>query len=313
MHLFKFRIRTIRVKLVLLFFIFFLLPFMLFGYIWYHRSTQLIEENAIASARKSIQQANGYLNYYFGELERTTFPLIAHPLIQDFMKITTNDVYERLSLTQQIQNQIINQVLYGKKEVYGLSIISDKGMIVSNIADTLEGFGNRDMSQLEPTGQQNIKFNRIHWENGMPIMSISRRFTDAHTYEIKGLMLIDLRLNEISAFINKLGLSETGITWIANKEGEVVLHPAHNQIGKAVPEWYDENVRKKEQGSLIVNDSGGQKLIVFEHSPLTDWTLVSEVPLQELTGDLFALRNLTVIILIAVTLVSLFFYRRLRT
>ncbi len=139
MHLFKFRIRTIRVKLVLLFFIFFLLPFMLFGYIWYHRSTQLIEENAIASARKSIQQANGYLNYYFGELERTTFPLIAHPLIQDFMKITTNDVYERLSLTQQIQNQIINQVLYGKKEVYGLSIISDKGMIVSNIADTLEG------------------------------------------------------------------------------------------------------------------------------------------------------------------------------
>ncbi|NRF93799.1 histidine kinase [Paenibacillus frigoriresistens] len=307
MYVFKYKIKTIRVKLILIFFTFFLLPFLLFGSIWYQRSTQLIEENAITSARKSIQQANSYLNYYFGELERTTFPLITHPLIQDFMKIPSDDVYQRLSLTMQIQNQVINQVIYGKNEVYGLSIISENGMIVSNLADTLEGFGTRNLSQLEPMGQRNIKFNRIHWENGMPILTISRKFTDASTYRTNGLMLIDLRLNEISAFINKIGLSKTGITWIANDEGEVLLHPNQNQIGKGVPDWYNENIREKEQGSLIVNDSGVQKLIVFEHSPLTEWTLVSEVPLKELTGDLFALRNVTLIILMAVTLVSLFF------
>ncbi|MDR6548842.1 histidine kinase [Paenibacillus qinlingensis] len=307
MNVFKYKIKTIRAKLILIFFVFFLLPFLLFGSIWYQRSTQLMEENAISSARKSIQQANSYINYYFGELERTTFPLITHPLIQEFMNITSDDVYPRISLTNQIQNQVINQVIYGKKEVYGLSIISENGLIVSNLADTQEGFGTRDLMQLEPTGVRNIKFNRIHRENGMPILTISRNFTDARTYRTKGLLLIDLRLNDLSAFINQAGLSKTGMTWIANVEGEVLLHPNQYQIGKTVPDWYNDNIRKGEEGSLIVNDSGVKKLIVFEYSPLTEWTLVSEVPLQELTGDLFALRNLTLVVLIVVTLISLFF------
>jgi two-component system sensor histidine kinase YesM len=307
MNVFKYKIKTIRAKLILIFFVFFLLPFILFGSVWYQRSTQLMEENAISSAKKSIQQANNYINYYFGELERVTFPLITHPLIQDFMNISSDDVYPRISLTNQIQNQVINQVLYGKKEVYGLSIITENGLVVSNLADTPEGLGTRDVWQLEPMGVRNIKFNRIHRENEMPILTISRKFTDARTYKTKGLMLIDLRLNELSAFINQAGLSKTGITWIANNEGEVLIHANQKQIGMAVPEWYTDNIHKGERGSLIVDDSGVKKLIVFEYSPMTEWTLVSEVPLKELTGDLFALRNLTLIVLSAVTLVSLLF------
>ncbi|MCR8634839.1 sensor histidine kinase [Paenibacillus radicis (ex Xue et al. 2023)] len=307
MNLSTYKIKTIRVKLILIFTVFFLLPFILFGSIWYQRSTQLIEENAIASAQKSIQQANSYLTYYFGDLERITLPYITHPLIEAFMKITPDEVYQRFSITTQIQNQIINQVIYGKKEVYGLSIISENGIVVSNLADTMEGWGNRDLIQLEPRDDRNIKFNHIHWENGIPILTISRKFTDTNTYSTKGLMLIDLRLNVISAFISKIGSSQTGFTWIADGEGSVVLHPDPSRIGDAVPDWYNEHIRKMKQGSLIVEDSGVKKLIVFEHSPLTEWTLVSEVPLTELTGDLFALRNITLLILIAVTLVSLFF------
>ncbi|MDF2958347.1 MAG: hypothetical protein K0S39_82 [Paenibacillus sp.] len=300
-----FKIKTIRVKLILLFTVFFLLPFILFGSIWYQRSTRLIEENAIASAQKSIQQANSYLNYYFDDIERRTLPYITHPLIQAFMKITPDEIYQRYSITTQIQNLVINQIINGKKEIYGLSIISEKGVVASNIADTMDGLTNRDLSQIEPRGGRKTKFNTIHWENGIPILTISRKFSDTSTYSTEGLMFIDLRLNELSGIISNIGSGQAGFTWISDGEGSILLHPDQTRIGQAVPDWYENQIHNKEHGSLIVEDSGVNKLIVFERSPSTEWTLVSEVPLAELTGDLFALRNVTIVILIAVTLGSL--------
>jgi len=300
------KIKTIRVKLILLCMVFFLFPFILFGSIWFQQSTRLIEDNAVASARKSIQQANSYFTYYFGDLERSTLPYITHPLIQDFMKTNPDDIYQRYYITTQIQNQVIDQVIYGKKEIYGFSIISENGMLVSNLAATMEGWINSDLRKLEPKGDRKVNYNYVHWVNRNPILTISRKFTVTNTRSSEGLMVIDLRLNEISKFINKLGPSQTGFTWIANGEGDILLHPDQSRIGKAVPGWYNDYIHNQEQGSLIVEDSGVKKLIVFERSPLTEWTLVSEVPLAELTGDLFALRNVTIIILTAVTLLSLF-------
>lgn len=299
------KIKTIRGKLILLFTVFFLLPFIIFASVWYQRSTRLIEENAIAAAQKSVRQANSYLNYYFSDLERSTLPYITHPLIQAFMKISPDDVYQRYYMTTQIQNQVIDQIISGKKEIYGFSIFSENGMVASNLAVTMDGWTSRDLSQFEQMGERKTNFNDVHWVNQNPILTVSRKFTDTNTQSIKGLMLIDIRLNEISAFISKIGSSQSGITWIANGEGGILLHPDQSRIGSGVPAWYKDRIQNQERGSLVVEDSGVKKLIVFERSPLTEWTLVSEVPITELTGDLFALRNVTIIILIAVTLVSL--------
>ncbi|WP_248927494.1 cache domain-containing sensor histidine kinase [Paenibacillus hamazuiensis] len=300
-----FNLKTIRAKLILLFTVFFLLPFVLFGSIWYQRSTELIEENAIASAQKSIGQANTYLNYYFDDIERRTLPYITHPLIQAFMKITPEDTYQRYAITTQIQSQVINQIINGKKEIYGLSIISGNGVVASNLAETMDGLTNRDFNQLEPKGDRKTKFNTIHWESGIPLLTISRKFSDTSTYRTDGLMFIDLRLNELSALISNIGSGQAGFTWISDGEGGILLHPDQSKIGQAVPDWYKNQIQNKERGSLIAEDSGVSKLIVFERTPSTGWTLVSEVPLAELTGDLFALRNVTIVILSAVTLISL--------
>ncbi|TVX97742.1 cache domain-containing protein [Paenibacillus cremeus] len=301
----NFKFKSIRSKLILLFTVFFLLPFILFGFIWYQRSTKSIEENAIASAQKSIQQANSYLNYYFNDLERSTLPYITHPLIQAFMNLPPDDVYQRFYITAQIQNQVIDQIIYGKKEIYGFSIYSGNGMMASNLASTMDGWASRDLERLQPKGQRKVSYNNVRWENQIPILTISRTLSIKSEQGSHGLMLVDIRLNEISAFISKIGSSQTGSTWIANGEGVIMLHPDQSRIGTNVPDWYNDHINTRDKGAFILGDSGVKKLIVFERSPLTEWTLISEVPLADLTGDLFALRNLTIIILIAVTCISL--------
>ncbi|UQZ82451.1 putative sensor-like histidine kinase [Paenibacillus konkukensis] len=302
MNLLMLKFSSIRAKFILLFTFFFLLPFILFGSMWYHRSTQVIEDNAVASAQKSIQQTDRYLNYYFNDLERSTLPYITHPLIEAFMKLSPDDEYQRYIITAQIQNQVIDQVIYGKKEIYGFSIYSDSGMSVSNLSSTMDYWKNRDIVKLEPKDVRTVSYNSVHWENQSPILTISRAFTVKNT---KGLLLIDLRIKDISALISSVGSSQTGLTWIANAEDTIVLHPDQSLIGGPVPDWYYEHIKNQEQGSLIVEDSGVKKLVVFERSPLTEWTLISEVPLAELTGDLFSLRNVTIIVFMAVSLIAL--------
>jgi two-component system sensor histidine kinase YesM len=76
---------SMHVKLAILVLGFVLIPFLVSGMIWYEKSTQSIENNAINYSRQIVEQINDNLDSYFVELGTITSPVLTSPLVNQFL------------------------------------------------------------------------------------------------------------------------------------------------------------------------------------------------------------------------------------
>lgn len=288
----RFKYVSIRTKLIALFVLFVFIPFLSIGKFWYDNSTSAIEKTAVDSNEQIVRQVNEHLNDYFADLERTTFPLITHPLIKEFMQLTPDQSYERVMLTWKIRDELLRPIVFGRTEIDSFSIFSNVGVTLSISGTDLSESDYRAYMNL-PTSK-NYSVVGIRWQGQLPLLTVIRKFKDASEYKTAGVLVIELRLNQISKIIDQIKIGETGFLWIADAKGQVIYHPDRSKWGGKVPDWYAEQILNRDSGTYVHSDQHTKDLVVYNKSPHTDWTIVSQVPLKELTTELLSLRNLTI-------------------
>ncbi|OPH51874.1 hypothetical protein BC351_34225 [Paenibacillus ferrarius] len=283
---------SIRTQLITLFIFFVCIPLLVFGKLWYDKSTLFIEKSAINFNEQIVKQVNGHLNDYFLELERTTFPLILHPLIQEFMTLTPEQTFERFMITNKIQNELLQQIVFGRPEMYSFTIFSNQGLSVSSLGSSM--VEKRYQAYLDMPSSENYSLLGIRWEGNTPLLTIIRKFKDASTYQTSGVLIIDLRLNVISEIVDQIEVGDTGFLWIADAQGQMIYHPDKTKMGAKAPDWYSKQVKNLDKGAFIHSEHNVKDLLVFHKSSYTDWIIVSQVPIHELTAELISLRNVTI-------------------
>ncbi|WP_282936269.1 sensor histidine kinase [Paenibacillus sp. RC67] len=282
---------SIRTQLITLFILFVCIPFLVFGKLWYDKSTLSIERSAANFNEQIVKQVNGHLNAYFQDLDRTTFPLITHPLIRDFMKLSPEQTVDRITLTRKIQDELLQQVVFGRPEIYSFAIYSDKGLEVSSWGSSL--VEKPFQAYTDIPDNLNYAIFGIRRDNKIPLLTTIRKFKDVTSYQTSGIMIIDLRLNEISKIMDQIKVGDTGFLWIADAHGQIIYHPDQSKWGTKVPDWYSAEINNQESGAFIHSGQGIKDLVAFHKSPYTNWTIISQVPIHELNAELLSVRNTT--------------------
>ncbi|MDF2668026.1 MAG: hypothetical protein K0R67_332 [Paenibacillus sp.] len=301
---------SIHTKLVVLVLLFICIPLAVFGTLWYDKSTAAMEKSAIHYSTKMIEQINDRLDNYFTDLQNATFPLAVHPLIQSFLKVDTMDTYDEYILLQRISNEIFPSLLYGRSDLYGVSIISANGTVATTFQKNAATEAYR-LYQNFPFDKNNFKIMGIRWIDSTPVLSVARRFIDMSDYKTSGMLVIDLKYSAISDILDNGTLSPTNFIWAMNAQGDIVYHPEAAKWGKQAPGLLPAAISNERSRHFIDSSSGTDKLLVYNSSPVSDWTLLFEVPLEELTGDFSRLRNATVaigllLIVLAVAIIGSF-------
>lgn len=286
---------SIHTKLVVLMVLFICIPLSVFGTLWYEKSTAAMEKSAVHYSTKMIEQINDRLDNYFSDLQNATFPLAVHPLIQSFLKVDAMDPYDEYILVQRISNEIFPSLLYGRPDLAGVSIVSANGTVATTFQKNaaLEAYR---LYRDYPFADNNFKIMGIRWIDSTPVLSVARRFIDMSDYKTSGMLVIDLRYRAISNMLDNGTLSPTHFVWAVNAQEEIVYHPDADKWGKQASELLPAAIADGRNGHMIDSSSGTDKLLVYNHSPLSDWTLLLEVPMKELTRDFSGLRNATVVI-----------------
>lgn len=284
---------SIVTKLVLLIILFMCVPFFLFGYFWYTISAKTAEQNAVAFSEQLLHQTSEHLNGYFRDLERETYPLLTHPLIQQFLKIPANETYEQFAYTKRIKEELLPSIIFGRADIYNFSVLSKQSVDLSSTGGPeLKKRNLRLLDALVPSQNYNvIGIDRI---DAAPVLTIMRVFLDTLSYKHTGILLIDLNLNEINNICGRNRLGDTGFLWGIDRNGYTVCHPDKSKWGLKVAE---EELKpyQNASGSFKKQDNGNT-LVTYHRSENTGLTLISEVPLQEMNRGLNALRDVTIII-----------------
>ncbi len=286
----------LKTKLGLIIVIFFCFPFLILGLIWNNLSARSIEQNTVDSNQLLVTQINSRLNAYFFDLEKDNLPLLTHPLILTFLNLDKKDVYGYYEVTNQITRQLFPTVTFSRLDIYNFSIYSTNNHLVvsSNFEENMEERIKEIRGKIDKS--ENFKIIGSSWSRSIPIITVARRILDSSSQVTIGMLVIDLKINEISAFFNNIKLGDSGFIWIADGNGQIIYHPEKNNFGKTVETNYSKQFISKTKGYFIDKSSGVKKLLIYERSPVTNWILVSEVPLKELTGNLLQLRNITIVI-----------------
>ncbi|MDR6550975.1 histidine kinase [Paenibacillus qinlingensis] len=296
---------TIKLKLVLLFFGFFCVPFLVLGKFWYDRSMKTIEDNAINNSQQLMRQMNYNLDVYFSDIKKATLPLLAHPLVQQFVKIDPKNQYDYYDLSSHIRSDLIPNTVYNRDDIYGLSIISLKGPYYSNIA-----FSDRvDLYRKEfsENAKDNFRILGINTTgDGTEVITIFRRIIDNETYITAGYLIIDLSLNRTTNISNQAQLGKTGIISIVNSDNRYLYHPEPQKWQQPVQEQFKNRFENINLPYFTNGSGAGKTIVVFNRSTSTGLTIVSEVPLRELMEDLIYFRNLTLgVVLLLIVLAFL--------
>jgi two-component system sensor histidine kinase YesM len=278
--------------------LFLCVPFIVFGVLWYEKSTETIETNAIQSSGILVSQINNELDRYFADLERATFPVVTHPLIQKWMRLS-NDPYEQFVVSRDIEKEVLPNFLFGRPDILGFYVVTENGIAsyggVSSKERNMELFRQyKDTTSFRVVGARK--------QDQLSILTVVRTFRDAATYKTLGMLVIDLNFHQISQILNNVMLGQTGYIWIADNNGNILYHPEHANEGQPVGADLLERFRDNKEGYFLKQTKTGKTLVIFHSSPLTGWTIVSEVPLGELIGHLIALRNATIWIAVALLL-----------
>ncbi len=295
---------SLKSKLGLLILGFFGIPFLVFGVLWNKYSIETIEQNAIDSNDKLIDQVSGRLNGYFADLIRTTSPLITHPLVTAFLNGDPLNRYDQFHNSERIQAELFPSVTFNRPEVYRFSLLNADGQSIS----TLGGF-NVNETFASIVGQMKedelTKVLGVSMDEPVPLLGFVRKIFDPSSKSLKGLLYLELNVHQVLAYVENFKLGESGLLWIADNMERIVSHPDRERIGQPVPAQLAAPLQASGEGHFTQTVGGTNKLFIFKSTSETGWKLVAEVPKRELTERMSDLRTVTVVVVALLVVIAI--------
>ncbi|MEK8127143.1 histidine kinase [Paenibacillus filicis] len=294
---------SLKKKLVLLM-AFLYIPLPVIGWIWYEKTNHAIEANAIDSSIQAMNQVNAHLDTYFSEVQRMMLPLLASDLTALFLNREDDDASSRYELSRRIEKELFSSMLVNRKDIYGISLVSESVQAISSSSFTLA-------EQRYPAYLNRIKssgrFTIMGVEN-MPdsqVVGMALTFVSPQNGLKRGMLIVDQKRDEIVRIMQTVQLGKSGFVWMADSANQVIYHPSMKSANATVPEAYLNEMGAHSSGTFTVNTDQGKKLVVYIRSDRTDLTLFSEVLLSELNQSITAISRISMVILAVLFFLSM--------
>jgi Methyl-accepting chemotaxis protein len=131
---------------------------------------------------------------------------------------------------------------------------------------------------------------------------------------LAGVIVGTVSPDTFSVLTNQIKLKESGFGYLVSGTGEYYTYPDKERIGKNISEYvtgkgaqsFIDRLLKEDSGAIAYKDENGVKTInQFETIPGTKWKLVVSVPEREVLESVNQSRNLSVIIVAVVALLTI--------
>jgi two-component system sensor histidine kinase YesM len=187
----------------------------------------------------------------------------------------------------------IHTVANTRNDITNIAVISKKGnVILSDPFKQVNEYSEYNVSDwylkplsythdiiVSPSHVQNLVKDEYKW-----VISISKAILDPDTGEVTGVMVIDLNYKSIENICVNAQLGKDGYIYLIDNDKNIIYHPQQQLIYSGVKsELVEKMLRMDEQ--TYFSDSRTNKIYTKNYSPLTEWSAVGVVNINELIKD----------------------------
>ncbi|WP_445744751.1 cache domain-containing sensor histidine kinase [Paenibacillus sp. FSL R5-0527] len=280
----------IRYKLIVHFLLISILPSIGLGLLTNWTVDRIIERQITDNTLQLIGKVNKSLETYVENLQNMTYFISFNPEVLRFLEGQSEaDHFEIRKFLQGFTT------LYS--EVAGILVVNSQGDYISNemYARTPEKLTAEDWYKeavrskgifkvIGHPHQRNVTTHVSYKDS--EVVSAVRAILDPDTQQVKGVVLIDLKLRVIAEAAQDVRLGKTGYLTVLDQEGQPIYAP---------PEPYTDRIpleRMNLEGSGTYSAwAGGRDLqFIYRVSPFTGWTTVGVFTMKESAAEMREIR-----------------------
>ncbi len=231
-----------------------------------------------------IKQINNNIESYVNNTENIINYMSIDPRI---LKFLNDNKFENDDIEDEAYKSIYNFVKFNT-EIAGIMIVNSNGGYISDVMNKVsrESLTNEEWYSkayndperihlfTKPTGRN---IDNIFKYSADEVFSISKAVIDSSTNKIKGVILIDIKLDAIKNIIENSKPGTAGFVYIMDKNNEIVYTPVNNIVYRIKNEWIDDSDNK----IIIKNINGENYQLTKIASQYTGWKTIGVFPEKE--------------------------------
>ncbi|MFG6150116.1 cache domain-containing sensor histidine kinase [Halobacillus sp. B23F22_1] len=283
--------RSIQSRLLLMLFIFIILPYFLSVFLIYIYTKNSVEQHELENSRQQIQESSIELEQYFDEMVNLPYILYRDP---ELFRIFNNEEDDSAYLENSLENYYLMRNEIRQVRVYmdqgKESFTVYNGMVSARKSqpDFLEQglikqlYHSNAKYMIEPPhpieNYNNVAI--VPASDNTMVMTFHHKIVDVLTNDFLGILTTDVELDAYGQITNNL-IQEKEETVLLVDENENVIHANdHALIGKSVPPDLQQQMNAAEE-------STGDDIILSRtlSGPLNQWRLVKITPSETLFQD----------------------------
>jgi two-component system sensor histidine kinase YesM len=309
---------SISKKILLLYVVIILIPSCIAMYIYYEKSSSIMENEVTHTILQTIKQAEVNISFRLDNVKDISNIMFMNNTLQAYLMRSPGDD----TLDSQIKDTMeLKDVIYSmqnKADIHRIKVFIDNNKIHSG--EQVNFFSINDISNK--VWYKNIieENGRIYWKStyleryinedtSRYVISCARLLRNPTNYDnIMGILVIDVLEESFYNILSQIDLSSKGDLFIIDENGIVVSHKDKNRIGyklliddeMKIVKDYDEGVYKSQVGE---ND----KFLIYKKIELTNWKIITSIPREEVVKNTLRFNNLSTFIMITAIMIAFMF------
>jgi len=287
-----------------------MLPLLTLGVLGPFISARTLESEATSHTVQLIRQVTRNIEFYVRETESIISIIDANPDVQAFLAYP-GSAQPFTARAEQAAQQLLRSISDAHPEIAGILVVSADNRPLSNEIQPITRDPLTDESwyriavdkpgtvQLlpRPIGR-NLK--SIHEYRSDEVVSIVKAVEEPDSNTVRGVVLIDLRLQVMEAIFDDMTVGVGGFLFVEAPGGAIVYTPVNPIVYRVRDEWLD-----TPRASSVRRIKGADYQIVSQGSTYTQWKTVGVFPLSELMSQVSTIRYYSLIIAGVTVLVAL--------
>lgn len=303
------------------------LPLILVGLTSYNASRSVIQEEVSNYTLTLMVEQKKYLELILEEVESLIANVSSVDEIKEVLDDEDNpsDDYTRLATQARI-----GYILNGYTNLKGLASIDifTSTDVHYHVGDTLniQNINHETRERIFDeakaaenfvlwTGvEHNINTNSTY-KKVMTAAKIFKSRDESNLLEEKiiALLLVNYSTDSLYEHFIEVDLGEGSYIMVVDSKNRLIFHPDKEYIGSQISPTFLEQLNE-EKGSFVTDVENEEMLITYSRSEISDWLLVSFVPLKNLTKSADTIRQNTILVLsicfLFISLIALLVERR---
>lgn len=313
-------VKSVGMKLFLMFFISILFFVLIVGMISYSVSKSVIKNKVAESSLQTVTQAGQKLDFLYQTFEDASLQIMLNKELQDLLeKVPTLDPtsYESLEVIRQLTDKL-NVVTFANKSIKTLHLYRPDGKLI-----VITGSGGSTLSENSGTSDWFKKIvdngGKVAWldskvkgysSSSTNTFAIGRLMRNTLTNSTTAVLMLELSTDLLNKEITGMSLGDDSKVVITNADNKNVAVAETAELEKDAAIQLTKEQREEEHGSFVTKDD---HLVAYYKSSVSGWNLVGDIPVSSLVKDAKKIFNYTLLIAlfaaIAAVLIGLFVAR----